>query len=92
MPKTPRLGDTLVASGVITEEQLQKALNDQKRTGMKLGEVLIQSKLITESKLIETLATQLKLQIYSLSRYRPMPEALRMISQNVKRLNVVPWR
>ncbi len=91
MPKTPRLGDTLVASGVITEEQLQKALNDQKRTGMKLGEVLIQSKLITESKLIETLATQLKLQIYSLSRYRPMPEALRMISQNVaKRLNVVP--
>ncbi len=39
--KKLRLGDLLVNSRTITEEQLDKALSLQKGTGRKLGEVLI---------------------------------------------------
>ena len=91
MTKSPRLGDILVLSGAISDEQLQSALKEQKSSGLKLGELLLQKKIITEGKLMEALATQLRLEIFSLSRYRPMPEALRMVSQAVaKRLHVVP--
>ena len=91
MTTSPRLGDMLVLSGTITDEQLQAALQEQKSSGKKLGEVLVGNKYITEQKLLEALASQFKLQLYSLSRYRPMPEALRMIPQSIaKRLQILP--
>lgn len=37
-----RLGDLLIASGVITQEQLDKALAVQKETHQRLGDVLMQ--------------------------------------------------
>ena len=39
--RTARLGDTLVANGVVTEQQLEQALEYQQETGMFLGEALI---------------------------------------------------
>jgi type IV pilus assembly protein PilB len=91
MTKSPRLGDILVLSGVISDEQLASALAEQRTSGLKLGELLLQKGVLTEGKLIDALSSQLKLQIYSLSRYRPMPEALRLVPPNVsKRLHVLP--
>jgi len=91
MTKAPRLGDLLVESGAITPEQLDKALVEQKTTGLRLGETLVKNGSLTEGKLLDALSTLLKLQIYSLSRYRPMPEALRMVPEQVaKRLNAIP--
>ena len=43
-----RLGDRLVSSGVITNEQLEKALEMQKETKERLGDVLIRADFITE--------------------------------------------
>lgn len=43
-----RLGDLLVSSGVITNEQLEKALEMQKETKKRLGDVLIRADFITE--------------------------------------------
>ena len=43
-----RLGDLLVSSGVITNEQLEKAREMQKETKERLGEVLIRAGFITE--------------------------------------------
>ena len=40
-----RLGDLLVSSGVITNEQLEKALEMQKETKERLGDVLIRAAL-----------------------------------------------
>lgn len=91
MTKAPRLGDLLVESGAITPEQLEKALAEQKSNGLRLGETLVKNGSLTEGKLLDALSALLKLQIYSLSRYRPMPEALRMIPENVaRRLHVIP--
>ena len=95
MAKLMRLGDLLVDSGTITAEQLNDALEEQKSTGLRLGETLVKRGVLTEGKLLDALSSHLNLQIYSLSRYRPMPEALRMIPENVaRRLHVIPsrWR
>ena len=43
-----RLGDLLVSSGVITNEQLEKALEMQNETKERLGDVLIRADFITE--------------------------------------------
>ena len=43
-----RLGDLLIEDGLITREQLQRALADQRGTRDKIGSVLIRLKLLTE--------------------------------------------
>ncbi len=91
MTKQPRLGDLLLESGAITEEQLDAALAEQKKSGLRLGETLLKMGVLTDGKLLDALSSQLKLQVFSLSRYRPMPEALRMVPEQVaKRLNAIP--
>ena len=54
-----RLGDLLVSSGVITQEQLEKALSLPRESGQRLGDVLIQQGFITEAQLIDALRIQL---------------------------------
>ncbi|RMH56272.1 MAG: type II secretion system protein GspE [Candidatus Hydrogenedentota bacterium] len=53
-----RLGDILIAAGVITAEQLNEALALQKESTMKLGELLIHYGWITEEGLTRALARQ----------------------------------
>ena len=59
--KKVRLGELLLEQKVITDEQLQQALAEQKRTGRKLGRVLTDLNLIREEKLNEVLAQSLQL-------------------------------
>ena len=39
-PEKIRLGDLLIQQGLMTEEQLKFALDEQKRTGRKLGRIV----------------------------------------------------
>jgi type IV pilus assembly protein PilB len=66
--KRKRLGDLLVESGLLTEEQLQIALREKGPT-LKLGEALVQQGFITEQRLIEVLEFQLGIPHVSLYRY-----------------------
>ena len=59
--KKLRLGELLVEKAIITEEQLQQALTEQKRTGRKLGRVLTDLDLVREEKLHEVLAQSLQI-------------------------------
>jgi type IV pilus assembly protein PilB len=63
-----RLGDLLVESGLITEEQVQKTLSG-KRADQKLGDALLENGYITEQQLIEVLELQLGIPQISLFRY-----------------------
>ena len=54
-----RIGDLLVGSGDITEEQLQAALAEQKQSGLKLGRILVDSGYVTEDRLLGFLSEQL---------------------------------
>lgn len=75
-----RLGDLLVQDGMITENQLQQALVDQKQNGRKLGVTLIDLGFIDEHDLLEFLARQLNIPLIELGD--------RKISQQV--VNLIP--
>jgi len=57
----PRLGDLLVAKGMITEAQLKEALALSYQSGELLGRVLLGKRWIFEDELARTLAQQLDL-------------------------------
>ncbi|GEN33026.1 GspE/PulE family protein [Aneurinibacillus danicus] len=65
-----RLGDILVESGIISQEQLEQALQEQKKTKLKLGDHLLQTGYITEQQLIEILEFQLGIPHVTLFRYK----------------------
>jgi len=50
-PKPERLGDVLVAHGLVTREQRRSALQKQKRSGRRLGEILVQDGVLTQDEL-----------------------------------------
>ncbi len=58
-----RLGQLLVNRGLITEEQLLKAIAHQAATGQKLGEVLAEWKLVTEKEIEKALRKQKSLRL-----------------------------
>ncbi len=45
--KKIRIGDALVQDGILTPEQLSRALAEQKATGRMLGEMLVEQGVIT---------------------------------------------
>ena len=88
-----RLGDVLTDAGLITEEQLNYALAQQKETKRRLGDELIAEGVITEAGLIEALQMQLGVEFVDLSQIDLDPEMSRVISKNVARqYNVIPVR
>jgi len=56
--KSYKLGDLLVASGVISPAQLNAALYEQEKNGGQLGAILIQQKALSAVQLYNTLAEQ----------------------------------
>ena len=55
-----RLGETLIEEGVVSEEQLNRALSEQQSSGKMLGEVLVESGIITSHDMLAILAHQLE--------------------------------
>lgn len=53
-----RLGDIVVERGLITNEQLQQALDHQRQMGGKLGEILVELGLLTRMALAGVLSEQ----------------------------------
>ena len=68
-PKKIRIGDLLVASGDITNEQLNAALTEQKETGAKLGRILVDKHYVDEDRLLGFLSEQLGIPYIDLSSY-----------------------
>ncbi|MEM7219652.1 MAG: ATPase, T2SS/T4P/T4SS family [Pseudomonadota bacterium] len=54
-----RLGDILIARGVLTDDQLQEALRLQKQTSARLGEILIKQGWATDQDILQALSNQL---------------------------------
>ena len=52
-PQFQKVGDILVYQNIITNDELEKALNEQKQSNEKLGQILINQGVITESQLVE---------------------------------------
>jgi type IV pilus assembly protein PilB len=86
-----RLGSLLVEEQMITEEQLSKALEEQKGTGEILGETLVRLGSITEEQLYRFLAIQNGLEYGSLAGIEIPPQLVKMIPPAVAwKYKVVP--
>lgn len=62
-----RLGDLLIKQNVLTQEELDRALQMQKGTGKKIGEVLVDNGFITEDMIVRALQMQLGLKVVHLT-------------------------
>ncbi|HEX9060697.1 MAG TPA: ATPase, T2SS/T4P/T4SS family [Clostridia bacterium] len=86
-----RLGDLLIETGLITQSQLETALQKQKLQGKRLGQVLIEEKVISNSQLMQVLSSQLGIEIIELSVSLVDPKVAKMIPENIaRRHRVVP--
>ena len=56
-----KLGQILLKEGLITEEQLEKAIEIQKKDGTRLGETLINLGILTEKDIVVAMAKQLSI-------------------------------
>lgn len=86
-----RLGDLLLSSGVISHEQLGRALELQKESKERLGDVLVQSGIITEQQLIEALKIQLGVEFVDLTAVSIPVELAKYVPRTLaKKYCVVP--
>ncbi|HEU4787235.1 MAG TPA: hypothetical protein VFS57_07510, partial [Gemmatimonadaceae bacterium] len=76
-----RIGDSLIQAGLIGEHDLQRALDEHRRTGERLGTVLVRMNLATERQIANLLAAQLGFPYIQLSDHPPDPNAVTLISK-----------
>ena len=84
-PEKVRLGEILVQQKLLSEEKLQYALGEQKRTGRKLGRVFIENGLVTEDQISGALAKQLNIPYINLKFYNTNPETIRLLPETQAR-------
>ncbi|MCE1184067.1 MAG: GspE/PulE family protein [Rhodocyclales bacterium] len=92
MSTAPRpLGQTLLAQGLISVDQLEIALREQTQRHEALGRVLVHLGFLSESTLRDALAHTLERPSMDLRGLIPDPEALRLVPRALaQRLKVVP--
>src|SRR6185369_13407399 len=78
-----RIGELFISQGVITEKQLQIALDHQKITGDILGDLLIKLGFVTAQEFARAIAIQTGIGYFDLSESQPDEDALRMIPKDV---------
>lgn len=64
-----KLGDLLLETGLITEEQLLSAISKQKATGKRIGEILVETGMIKEEDMLGALEFQLGIPFVDLEQY-----------------------
>ncbi|MBD8529508.1 MULTISPECIES: GspE/PulE family protein [unclassified Massilia] len=84
-PEKVRLGEILVQQKLLSEEQLNQALSDQKRTGRKLGRVFVENGFVTEEQISGALARQLNIPYVNLKFYNISDALVRLLPETAAR-------
>lgn len=86
-----KLGEILVQGGVISEQQLQRALDFQRREGGLLGEILIKLGYVNEREIVQALTAQYGFPYLPLESYDFNKEVAAILPENVARqYSIVP--
>ena len=80
-PEKIRLGEILVQQNLITADDLEKSLDEQKRTGRKLGRIFVDKGYVTEMQISEALARQLKVPFIDLQQFSTKPEVINKLPE-----------
>jgi type IV pilus assembly protein PilB len=78
-----KLGEILFREGLITQDQLRKALLEQKATGMRLGYTLVKLGFIEETEVTKTLARQYRMPAVDLSRFEVDQKILKLLPPDI---------
>lgn len=84
-PKRIRIGDILVAQQIITQEQLEHALKDQKTSGRKLGKSLVALGYVDENTLLSVLSRQLNYPFVELNHYAFDSDLIKKLPETMAR-------
>jgi type IV pilus assembly protein PilB len=84
-----RIGDLLVREGIITREQLARALDEQRQNGTRVGYNLVKLGFIQENDLTKMLARQYKMPAIDLARFEVDPKIAKMIPADLAVRNLV---
>ena len=86
-----KLGEILVRNNVISEEQLQRALDFQNREGGLLGEILVKLGYVKELDIVQALTVQYGFPYLPLDNYELKKEIKNIVPENVARqYSIVP--
>ncbi|NLD50577.1 MAG: Flp pilus assembly complex ATPase component TadA, partial [Clostridiaceae bacterium] len=78
-----KIGNLLVKSGVITQDQLDAALDIQKANGEMIGKILVKEGYLNSKLLHEVLQKQMGVQFVDLDEIQIQQEALLLVSKNI---------
>jgi type IV pilus assembly protein PilB len=91
--KTPRIGDLLLREGLVTQEQLNKALAEQRHTGTRVGYNLVKLGFVKETDLTRMLARQHKMPAVDLTKFQVDPRIAKLIPGELAlKHNVLPLK
>jgi cellulose synthase/poly-beta-1,6-N-acetylglucosamine synthase-like glycosyltransferase len=82
---SPRVGDLLVANGIVSNEQIEAAMREQHRTGSRIGDVLLHAGLIGEDDLVAVLAEQLEMPVLDIEDGQVDADVVRLIPEPLSR-------
>ena len=74
-----RLGDLLLKEGLITRDQLDKALQEQRASGTRIGYNLVKLGFVQETEITKMLARQYRMPAVDLSRFEVDPKIVKMV-------------
>jgi len=80
-----RIGELLIADGLITHEQLKEVLDIQKKTGKKLGEIVLDMRLVSHDDFYKVLEKKFGIQFVDLKKIKIDPQIVSTISENIAR-------
>jgi MSHA biogenesis protein MshE len=84
-PEKIRLGDTLVAQKIISQDQLKAGLEQQKKSGRRLGRVLIDLGYVNEEQICEAISRQLNIPYVNLKFYNFNNDLVRRLPETQAR-------
>src|SRR4030066_1094033 len=84
-----KLGQILIASNIISEDQLKEALTLQRREGGRIGTNLVKLGYITEEKLVTFLSRQYGVPAVNISDYKIDPSVLKLVPVDIARKYLV---
>ena len=88
-----KLGRVMVNSGLLTEDQLQKALLTQKKEGGRLGSVLVRLGFLSEEKLLQFLSKQYGVPSIDLAKQEIDAAVIKLIQPNVAQKHfLIPFK
>ena len=83
------IGQLLVATRAISQDQLDMALDEQRRTGALLGDVLVSMKYVSDERLARALAQEARVPYMSLDGVTPQPDAASLVPEKLARRSMV---